>query len=232
MTRSGDLYELQTIDTQLDHYKSRLKTIAKTIADDSKLRIAETNFLKSDRNLKKAENELKMAEKKVKDQRLKIKSTNAKLYGGKITNPKELKDLQDESEALKRYLSILEDRQLEKMLELDDVSEKHNSAKENLEITNQTTRKIHKELTKERENIELEVKKLETRRQSSIAMIPVEDLVLYEKLRKGGHGLAVTKVQNRSCAACGATLTAALHQSARSPNKITLCSTCGRILYG
>lgn len=232
MTRSGDLHELQILDTQLDQYKSRLKVIAKTLADDSELRKTESAFLKAEKNKMKAENELKMAEKRVKDQRLKIKSTNAKLYGGKITNPKELKDLQDESEALSRYLSILEDRQLEKMFELDDVSEKFRTAKQNLEFSKQSTRSLQKELTKERENIEQEVIKLEARRQSFITLIPVEDLVLYEKLRKQGHGLAVTKVQNRSCSACGATLSAALHQSARSPNQITLCSTCGRIICG
>ncbi len=231
MTRSGDLYELQSIDTLLDQNRIRLKEIAAKLADDSKMKSAESNFISAERNMKKASIKLKESEKKVKEQRLKIKTTDAKLYGGKITNPKELKDLQDESESLKRYLSILEDRQLEKMLDLDEIIEQHKNEEKKLDTTKEAVKLMHQEFTMERERIEINVKTLESRRQSTTAIIPKEDLVLYEKLRKIGHGLAVAKVNNRSCSACGATLTAALHQSARSPNNITLCETCGRILY-
>lgn len=231
MTRSGDLYELQKIDSSLDKYKSRLREIDGILGDNSELRSAEVNFMATERAVNKSLSELKTAEKKVKDQRLKIKSTDAKLYSGKINNPKELKDLQDESEALKRFLTILEDRQLEKMLGLDEFVEKHEISKINLEATRHSIKSLHDELQKERENIEHEINYLNTRRQSSITSIPVEDLVLYDKLRSKGHGVAVTEVRNRSCSACGATLTAALYQAARSPNQITLCATCGRILY-
>ena len=91
MTRSGDLYELQKIDSSLDKYKSRLREIDGILGDNSELRSAEVNFMATERAVNKSLSELKTAEKKVKDQRLKIKSTDAKLYSGKINNPKELK---------------------------------------------------------------------------------------------------------------------------------------------
>jgi predicted nucleic acid-binding Zn-ribbon protein len=64
-----------------------------------------------------------------------------------------------------------------------------------------------------------------------MALIRSDDLDRYEQLRKKAHGVAVTTVNNRSCFACGAILTAAHYQAARSPNQITLCETCGRILF-
>lgn len=230
MSRSGDLYELQTIDTSLDQYRKRLSEITANLSDKTAVRSAEVSFILAEEALKKGSTELKEAEQKVRDQRLKIKTTDAKLYGGKISNPKELKDLQDESEALRRYLNVLEDRQLECMLQVDDVLARHSKAKEKLAEIKEKTKRLHQEWIAEKETIEGEVKALENRRQSTIILIPSEDQVRYENLRNKGHGLAVAKVKNGSCSACGAILTAALNQAARSPNQITLCDTCGRIL--
>ena len=167
-----------------------------------------------------------------KRQRLKIKSTDAKLYGGRITNPKELEDLQGESEALKRYLSVLEDRQLESMLELDDHKESYVNAKNNLEAVEGEIRSRHDDLIHERMIIQDDMKNFESKKVSIVALIDTEDLSLYEKIRTKSHGMAVAEVLNQSCTACGATLTAALNQAARSRNQITLCETCGRILIG
>ncbi|MFN2235225.1 MAG: C4-type zinc ribbon domain-containing protein [Anaerolineales bacterium] len=44
-------------------------------------------------------------------------------------------------------------------------------------------------------------------------------------------GVAVAKVEDRACKACGSTLTASLNQAARSPSQIVFCDSCGRILY-
>lgn len=232
MSRSGNFFDLQTIDTLLDQHRSRLREIAEILTDTSEMEHAEASFQNAEEALKEASKKLKAAEEKVKGQRLKIKSTDAKLYGGRITNPKELEDLQDKSEALKRYLNVLEDRQLESMLELDEYNANHLNAKRNLETVRETTKSRQQDHIQERDKILVDVQNLESRKVSTAALISAEDLALYENLRKKGHGLAVTKVLNRSCSACGATLTAALHQVARSPNQITLCETCGRILFG
>jgi predicted nucleic acid-binding Zn-ribbon protein len=232
MSRSGNLLDLQSFDTALDLYNRRLNEISDILSDSSEINQAEKIFQEAKEAFIEAQKKLKTAEENVKSQRLKIKSTDAKLYGGRITNPKELEDLQGESEALKRYLSVLEDRQLESMLELDDHKESYVNAKNNLEAVEGKIRSRHDDLIHERMIIQDDMKNFESKKVSIVALIDTEDLSLYEKIRTKSHGMAVAEVLNQSCTACGATLTAALNQAARSRNQITLCETCGRILIG
>lgn len=230
MSRSTILYELQIIDRQLDQNHNRLGEIAAILADDAEIASAENQLKVANKLLEAVTKSLREAEKKVKDQRLKIKQTEAKLYGGKIRNPKELQDLQDEFEALKRFLSVLEDRQLECMLDVDDKNDQMVAAQDVLQKGLEKYQRLHKQLTLERFEIEEENQKFELKRISKTEFIPEDDLRIYYRLRKQRFGVAISMVNDRACSACGATLTAALAQSARSPSQITYCETCGRIL--
>jgi predicted nucleic acid-binding Zn-ribbon protein len=230
MSRSTILYELQVIDRQLDQNHNRLGEIAAILADDSKIVSAKNQLKSVNVVLEDATKSLREAEKKVRDQRLKIKQTDAKLYGGKIRNPKELQDLQDEYEALKRFLSVLEDRQLECMLDVDEKNDQMVAAQDVLHKSLEKYQRLDNQLTLERFKIEEENQKFELKRISKSEFIPEDDLRIYERLRKQRFGVAISMVNDRACSACGATLTAALAQSARSPSQITYCETCGRIL--
>ena len=48
---------------------------------------------------------------------IKLDQNQSSLYGGKITNPKELQDLQIESDALHRKITDLEDKLIDLMIE-------------------------------------------------------------------------------------------------------------------
>ena len=231
MSRSSQLFDLQQIDSQLDQHQSRVSKINKILANNSEVRIAETVLNAAESELESAEASLRKAMRKVQDQRLKIKQTDAKLYGGKIRNPKELQDLQEEGEALRRYLEVLEDRQLEQMLEVDTRKEIRESRSEALNKTIRKTEIYHQKLSKELTVTKTNIQSLNTKRQLTIQTISSGDQKIYRELRENRMGVAVSFVKDGACSACGATLTAALHQAARSPSRVTYCETCGRILF-
>jgi uncharacterized protein len=231
MSRPRNLYHLQKIDSQLDKHQKRLQEIAQILANNAAIKKAQSKADQTQKILDNAKNELQSAETKVKDQRIKIGQNEANLYGGKIRNPKELQGLQDEVAALKRFLSILEDRQLEAMLHVDEMSTENEATQANLSSAQAAAHNLQVQLLGEKGTIEANQKKLGTERQSCLRPILADDLTVYAKLRKQRAGVAVSQVSNQACTACGATLTAALFQAARSPNKITKCSSCGRILY-
>lgn len=231
MSRSSQLYELQLIDSQLDRHRNRLNHIHAILADNQEVQAAEADMKAAQTALKIAELNLRKAEQRVKEQRLKIKQTDTKLYGGKIHNPKQLQDLQDESEALKRFLEVVEDRQLASMLDMDDHREAFSTAQESLDQVRQNAATLHQELTQELSSIQKETHHLEKMRANIVQSIQPPDLALYEKLRKQRLGVAVSFVNERACSACGAILTAALYQAAHSPSQLNHCDTCGRILF-
>jgi len=231
MSRSSNLYALQKTDSQIDQHKKRLREIAVILADRSAIEKAEAQSQQTQSKLDEGQKALRSDETKVKDQRLKIEQNEATLYSGKIRNPKELKDLQDEVAALKRYLEVLEERQLEAMLHVDDVRSSHEEAHGNLKAIENKTEQLHRDLLTEKTEIEGSLTNLGSQRQSCLSAIIAEDLQIYEQLRQQRAGIAVAKVNDRACSACGATLNAAHYQTARSPSQITNCQTCGRILY-
>jgi hypothetical protein len=232
MSDKFKLFRLQQVDSQLDRVRERLREIAVQLADRRAVELAEREEQSAHRALESARKSLRRAEAEVETQELKIKSTEQKLYGGTIKNPKELADLHNEATALKRYLSVLEDRQLEAMLALDEAQKAHQRAKNHLDhcLREHATRCVS--LEAERDKLEKEVARLEEERSNLAVTISAENLRLYETLRKERHGISVARVSgDNTCSACGATLTSKLLQSARSSQAISQCASCKRILY-
>jgi len=232
MSRSQNLYRLQQIDTEIDQANARLKEIKTLLADNANLRKANALAERAQKNLDAAQKLLRQAEGKVQEQRIKIEQTEATLYSGNVRNPKELKDLQDEAAALKRYLEVLEERQLEAMLAVDDAAAKNQEAQKILAKYRTQAETQNARLRGERSQLTEQVAVLTQKRQRAAEAIAPDDLDTYERLRKQRAGVAVAAVKDGSCAACGATLTAALYQAARSPSKLVFCASCGRILHG
>jgi predicted nucleic acid-binding Zn-ribbon protein len=86
-------------------------------------------------------------------------------------------------------------------------------------------------LLEEQSGLNSEVSRLEGERLAAASSISPEDMRLYDQLRAQRRGIAVAKVTDRACSACGSTLNATLLQAAHSPSQIARCDTCGRILY-
>lgn len=231
MSQPFKLFRLQQIDSQIDRLQARLGEIDASLQDHSAQTLATTEHDSAQSELNLKLKMLKRAEDDVRSQRLKIEQTEATLYGGKVRNPKELQDLQNEIAALKRYLSVLEDRQLEAMLEVETSEESEQAAAGRLEAINRTANEQHAGLEAERARLESEVEHADTERQAAISSIPEEDLSLYQQLRRQRKGLAVSKVSDRYCSACGATLSSTQLHAARSSTQLTRCDVCGRILY-
>lgn len=231
MSRPLNLYRLQQIDSKIDQTDYRLNEIAALLSDDAKVKKAGALAAKAERHLKGTQQELRQAETKVKDQRIKIEQVEATLYSGTVQNPKELQDLQNEVAALKRFLDILEERQLEAMLAVDDANEQYQQTKINLQEYRNQAEEQQASLIFERDQLQVERTNSYKLRIEAENYVISDDLTTYERLRKQRAGVAVAKVDQRACNACGSTLSAALNQAARSPSQVVFCESCGRILY-
>lgn len=231
MSQPFKLFRLQQIDSQLDQARARLAAIEAQLADDAILKEAQEQAASAASNLDQAHKELRAAENKVRAQRTKIEQSESTLYSGKVRNPKELQDIQKEVAALKRYLVTLEDRQLEGMLYCEDLEQVYQVAADHLEKVHQDRNQIHLILRTEHQHLSAEINRMVAERQAALGPVPPEDLKVYSRLRQQRSGIAVSKVTDKSCSACGSLLTAAQLHAARSPSQLTFCDTCGRILY-
>ena len=231
MSQSSNLYRLQQIDSPIDQSRARIKDIEVQLSSNEILSQAQEHAKSTEQSLEDARKSLRKAEEVVQDQRVKINQAESVLYGGKVHNPKELQDLENDVAALKRYLSVLEDRQLETMLALEDVEGEYKQANVALEEARAHTAEQQAGLKGEFSLLQKTIERLEIERQAAATAVNPADLSLYEQLRQTRRGLAVAKVSSQACGACGSLLTPALVQAANSSTQLIRCTSCGRILY-
>lgn len=231
MSQPFKLFRLQQVDSQIDQALTRLDEIERVLRDEAALQATAQTAQRAGARLDASKKDLRRAEDIARAQRTKIEQTEASLYGGSVRNPKELQDLQNESAALKRYLAVLEDRQLEAMIAMEEAEEEAQAAHTALEEAKAHAHMKHARLTSEQGRLKDEVARLRSEREAAASSIEAEELDLYQRLRQKRAGLAVAKVADRACSACGTSLNSALLQAARSPSQVSYCETCGRILY-
>jgi uncharacterized protein len=231
MSRTFKLYRLQQIDSQMDKINKRLKEIQSILENDHALNQARESVYEAEQLKETAQKNLNKTEDSVKQQHLKIEQSESTLYSGKVHNPKELQDIQNEVASLKRYLDVLEERQLEAMLEDEEAAMQLKTAQEKLGTVQSEFEEKSKELITEREKLNADMIHFQREHQATANNIPPEDIEQYMKLRQTRRGIAVSKVVEKTCSSCGSTINASLLHAARSPSEITTCDVCGRILY-
>ena len=231
MSRSKTLFQLQQYDSELDASSQRIKEINAILSDQKDLESALQEQNQAEDILQAKQKELRASELQVEDQNRKISQNEKKLYSGAVKNPKELEDLQLESSSLKKYLIVLEERQLEAMLETEQAQEIFDQASSNHESISAAKLTQSRGLNKEKTNLEENIQSLISQKKSFLENNEIPDLDLYNDLRESHGGVAVTLMINGSCTSCGANIPSAIEQEAKSPGKISTCPTCRRILH-
>ena len=231
MGRSKILYQVQQYDTQIDNASKRIREIDALLGDNKLLVDALEIQSDIEHALIEKKKVLASAEVVVGDHSLKIDQNQKKLYSGSVTNPKDLEDLQLESESLNKYLSVLEERQLEAILEMDEAQNDFNNTSSEVAAIKLKMESEHTDLTAEKKDLGHSITEATTQKDSFLSSNDIPDLQTYLSLRKSSGGIAVTLMISSSCSSCGANIPSAIAQEGRSPVKLAFCPTCRRILH-
>jgi predicted nucleic acid-binding Zn-ribbon protein len=231
MNRSHLLYRLQTIDLEIGNGQRRLEEVEADLGESEELRQARRAVQKAEGELSRWRTTLRDLELEARSLTAKITSAEERLYSGRVTNPKELANLQDEVSYLKRRRGELEDRQLEAMVEVEEYEAEVDSRKASLAQIEAEWSQAQKRLTGERSQLEERLARLEEERVKMEGMIGPEDLALYGELRGRKGGQAVALLKGGVCQACMVTLPTSQVQQVRSRDSLSFCSSCQRILY-
>lgn len=225
------LYRLQQIDSRLSQVITRLSAIHSMLENNAELQAARQRLESAQREQHEAEKTLKTAEYEAATVRVKLEQVESSLYSGKIKNPKELQDLQNEIAALKRHLGALEDNQLEAMMAVEAANAKLETSQKELGVTQGKVISENATLQTEQISLQKEADNLNAQRLAVLPAINADTLGLYDSLRQKRSGLAVSVVIESSCDTCGASLTPGYAQSVRTSAQLVHCPMCGRILY-
>lgn len=231
MTRVSSLYALQQIDSQIDSSERALADVRARQIEDETQAVRRARIAELEPQLREAAAEQRDAEIEVEDLRAKMAPVEQNLYSGRITNAKELQDLQDEVDQFRRQLQAREERVLLAMARSEELQGELDALRRELEEAETAWSAEQGDLEAEAGRLEREIAEL--REQSAKARSPIdaEALRRYDQLRRSRQGRAVARVQGGTCLGCRIALPSTLFQRARSGMVLVSCSNCERILY-
>jgi predicted nucleic acid-binding Zn-ribbon protein len=159
----------------------------------------------------------------------KLAEVKDKLYSGRVNNPKELGNLQQEETALQGQRDKLEDGELQTMEQVEAVTADLTVLESRLAELEKDWQKEQQQLTIEVDRLKQVIAELQVRRQQTLTGIDKATLERYNSLKKQ-KGWAVSKIEQGTCRSCRISLSIAELQRARG-QQIIECNSCHRILF-
>jgi len=225
------LYELQEIDVQVSQVNAKLAALDGAKDLRRKYSAAKAALEAADKELTSIETELKDSELRLKTIDEKRNMFEKRLYGGAITNPKELGAIEKEIKMLKGQQSELDGRTLELM---DSVEASRTRDEENRKTLAEIEGLARKAIAHEaslKKKLDAELAELTAKREAEAAKATDKRLMArYETVRKRIGGTGIAKVANHQCGGCHVSVTSFTTRKLFEDKEIIECENCGRIL--
>jgi uncharacterized protein len=229
--RIGELFALQELDNQADAIRAGLADIDERLGNEEELELLRTAVATLEEQRQPLAAAQKDQETVVEDGRLHIQREEEKLYGGTISSPRDLDDLQKEVVSLKASNQEREESLLAVLSELDEVDANLTRARTELANAQEAWDRDQAALAVDRERLTAQLAKLDELRLPQIERMLPDVHRLYEQLRHTRGGRAVVRIERGTCLGCRITLPMNFVQRARTGNTVVQCSSCGRILF-
>ena len=229
MTLAKQLYELQETDIEIEQEERSLAQKNRLLGDKKVLDDTWKRLSEEKQDLDALKRRHREAEADVDDILSKITEIEGQLYSGKITNPKELSNLQHEVTSMKTRSEELENNTLEIIDQVEEAEKKLTETTTDYQRLEEEWQLEQKQLSTDIANLKTSLADLKLKREQSSLQIDPPALVLYEKIRQQKKQ-AVVKVEQGICRACRISLSASILQKARSGQPVQ-CGTCGRIVF-
>ena len=231
MSRTQRLYELQQVDIEAESTSRRLREIAASLGESTELKRARKMVTDAEASLATSRAEMQDLDLEVSGLSQKIQANEKRLYSGRVTNPKELANLQEELASLKRWREKKEEDLLEAMVATEEAEAALSDAQAILAQVSDSWRAEQGDLAEEQIDLQAHLEDLGQQRTELVSDIEQEDVVTYEGLRKRKAGRAVAAVSGGVCEGCRMNPPSSQVQHAGSGEDLVYCNNCGRILH-
>lgn len=235
MTLLDDLLAVQALDTSIDQCRHRIESNpahATLAAAEAELEAEQKARAETSRQRAVVTAAQSAAESEVAGIEAKAAQVNSQLYGGHVTNPKDLEALQHELDTLAGMQRGVEDRVIEQMElaePLDEQLAAHDAA---LTTATAAVDDARAALTIAVAELEAELADLVPRREAAVGGVDDGLLAQYEKIRARSAGIGAARLVGGRCEGCHLSLPAVDVDTIKHlpPDEVVLCPECGRIL--
>ncbi len=228
---AATLYQLQQLDLELERLLAEQQAVASELQGNPTLQKLRTEDKLAQQQLRAGLQAQRDAERTLEDLGHRLKTQEQRLYGGTISNPKELNALQQEMHRLRLQQSHQEEVTLEAMDAAESLQEKSRRTSEALRQAEAAWVTQSAALVTRRDQLETRQQEVQVKREQLAAKLDADLLSRYDRIRRTRQGKAVSKVEQGSCQWCRVILTPSQLQHVRISTDLQTCSNCGRILY-
>lgn len=223
---------LQKIDNEIAKENTRcislpvrIREKERQIANLEKKRQQEKNVLK--------EVQIRLKRKEIDSKALndKIEKNKNELYGGKISDIKELKQLQKVIESLQVDLDKVEEDLLIIMDEEDSIKLRISKIERELSELKEQLKEIQRQVEQEENTIQQYIRKKERERKEIADQINDNSLMdRYLMLWNEKRGEAIVEIEGPICAGCNLSLPSDIIYHLQKDDCLIICPNCNRIL--
>lgn len=235
MTVYDQLLEVQVCDTHLSqcaHRRSALPERRQIVEADQVLATVDGRITAQAAVVDEARRNQHRIEGELAAQEARAQNIETKLYDGSVTAVKELQDLQNELETVRRHISGIEDTDLEAL----ETYEAAQAALADLETMRSEVlarrEQAEMSLTAAATEIDAEAAEVAAARAVAAEGIPADLLAEYDQLRSSLSGIAIARLVGNRCEGCHLNLSAVEADRVRKldPSEPVHCEECGRLL--
>ena len=230
MSQAQALYQVQQIELKIIELTKQVKGINTQLEDDEELRQASEQFDLAETRLTECDKRSAELERELEAVLEKRKGAEAQLYSGRVTNPKELQDMQMEVEALTRRKSQLDDQLLALLESRDHAAAQFEDKNQTLEETKGAHQALHKELQQEKTSHGSEIETLLTKRKAAQERASGAALKTYNAMRKAKGNRPVAVLKDNACTICGIEQDPSVIKAINRGDQLVRCNNCDRIL--
>ena len=226
------LLELQKIDIAIDEEEKKKRSLPLMIEGiTKKIQGLKDSLKNKNKNYKNLQVKLKRIELDLTEKSNKIKKHQEDLYGGKISDIKELKQIQKVIANYKEEEDSIEEDVLDLMEEMEDLDKSIGHLDEDLKRKEKEFKKRKEEMDLTSLVIEKNMNFLNIKREEILSKLTDGRLLKeYELLRKEKGGKAIMEVDGSICPGCYLDLPSDAIYQLKKNRKIIICPNCSRIL--
>ena len=231
MTTVRQMFALQELDIILDRVQNEHDKAEHELSNGNTIGNLESELERDAEWLVETELQQKATKLEAASQKERSENLNSQLYGGEITNPRDLESLEREASNVLHLIEQKETALSEITVKIEEAQSKKNELESKLGEAKAAWKKRQAELQTVIKELKAERTGFEGQRSKLTDVLDPTSLQHYEALRKSKGGLAVARVQRGLCQGCRMSLPTHQQQRVRNGQQVVLCSSCGRMLF-
>ena len=231
MTTVRQMFALQELDIILDRVQSDSDRAEYELNNGEIIGNLESELQHDAELLQESELQQKVTKLEAETQKERSETLNSQLYGGEVTNPRDLESLEREASNVLQLVEQQESALAAITTKIEEAQTKKTELESKLYEAKAAWKIRQSELQAALKNLNAERAGFEGQRSKLTEGLDPTSLQQYESLRKTKGGLAVAKVQRGLCQGCRMSLPTHQQQRVRGGRQVVLCSSCGRMLF-